>query len=175
MSLSMDQIRMRCTEEGTCLLWNQGLHCKGYPQARIDGRPQLVHRYVYTQIMGREVPKNRVVSNRCGNRLCVSPQCLTAITYGARLSRAYKRGNRLAAAEYVNRLEAAIKAGKAKLSFEIADHIRAERMDETNEALAKEYGVHPKTIYEVKRGKRWMRRLPASSVFNLANVYRMAA
>lgn len=182
--MKYETLAMRCTEEGNCLLWNQGVNNKGYPQTRINGATRMVRRYVYTELMGKEVNAGRVVSTKCNNKRCISKFCLVSKTPGACLSEAYRTGARSATHEYADRLQRAIKYGMSKLSAEIALHIRTERLHETNCSLAREYGVHAKTIASIKKGKSWKQRMGPSSVFSLAqsmglsaqsSVYREAA
>lgn len=167
-TLDWRQLLMRCTEEGHCLLWNQGVLSTGYPQARIDGRPWMVSRYVYEVLLGKSVKKGNVLVPVCRNKRCIAPACLHQMSYGERLKRAYESGARSSVTEYQARRDRAIRQGMAKLTFEIAEKVRTERMDEPNTAIAAELGVHPKTIYSIKRGESWRRVSPGSTVFALA-------
>ncbi len=166
--LDYRQICMRCTEEGECMLWQQGVNSTGYPIARIDGKPTLVAHHVFYNLMGRMKRKGYVVTPRCGNQLCVSQECLIALTYSERIKRTYASGARSTEREYFSRVKRMVNSGKTKLDFDIADDIRANRMDVPNSALAAEMDCHPKTIYQVKRGKTWLRVAPGASVFTLA-------
>lgn len=166
-SLSWRQLIARCTEEGDCLLWNQGLVSSGYPQARIDGRSQLVARYVYVHLLGKELRKGYVLTTRCGNKLCLAPCCLMQITYSERMRRSYASGARSTATEYASRQRRAVEQGIAKCSLEIAEDIRANRMHVPSKQLAAELGVGRTAVDDMKAGRTWRRPLPANSVFNL--------
>lgn len=163
--LDYEQIKMRCTELGMCLLWDQGVNSSGYPQARINGKPMLVSHYVLYTLMGKMKRRGYVASPICRNKLCVSQDCLRSLTCGELLRRTYASGARPPEGEYMGRVMRYVAQGKAKCSFEIADDIRANKMDVPNTVLAKELGVHPKTVYQMKRGKSWVRSLPGSSIF----------
>ncbi|MEY4415390.1 MAG: hypothetical protein RIQ53_2683 [Pseudomonadota bacterium] len=167
-TLSWRQLVMRCTEEGNCLLWNQGLLSGRYPQARIDGKSVMVARYVYVTLLGKDVRKGHVLTTRCRNTLCLAPACLCQMTYGERLKLTYASGSRSGIKEYGSRVERLIEQGRTKCSYEIAEDIRANRMHVPAAQLARELGVHTKTAYNIKRGKTWKRTLPISSVFTLA-------
>ena len=166
MSITLEQILSRCDEEGDCLLWT-GATINGYPQARIgDKGGQMLRRYIFTELMGNELPLGRVVSSTCENRLCCAPQHLFSMTYSKRLRLAYKRGSRNQTTEYLKRRETRRDQGTV-LDMEKARQIRA-RAGESNAVLAAEFGVHAKTIYSVKAGLTWREHAPNSSVFNFA-------
>ena len=164
--LTLEQIHARCEEEGDCWLW-PGATINGYPQARIgDKGGQMLRRYIFTVLLGNELPLGRVVASICENRLCCAPAHLFSMTYSKRLRLAYKRGSRNQAMEYIKRRETRRQQGTV-LDMEKARQIRA-REDEPNAVLAAEFGVHPKTIYSVKAGLTWREHAPNSSVFNFA-------
>lgn len=167
--ISWEQLRMRCTEIGDCMLWNQGTYSTGYPQARIDGRSRLVARYVYSEIMGKLIRKGYVVCTKCEQKLCISPECLISVTYSERLKRSYASGARSTSKEYGARVRRMVEQGRVKCSFEIAADIRANRMDVSTAQLARELGVHQKTAYNIKRGKTWRNAYSGSSVFTLGS------
>lgn len=166
-TLTWRQLIMRCTEEGECLLWNQGLVSSGYPQARIDGRSQLVSRYVYVHLLGKEVRKGYVLTTRCENKLCLAPCCLMQVTYSERLKRTYATGARSAATEYASRQRRAVEQGIAKCSLEIAEDIRANRMHVPSKQLAAELGVGRTAVDDMKAGRTWRRPQHVNSIFNL--------
>lgn len=164
-SLDYRQVCMRCTEEGQCQLWNQGVNSTGYPQARIDGKPMLVAHHVFYNLMGKFKRRGYIVTPRCRNRLCVSRECLVALTYSEAARRTYALGERITSHEYMSRVRRVVSMGRTKCSFEIADEIRSNRMDVPDSVLAAEYGCHPKTIYAIKHGKTWRKVSPGASVF----------
>ena len=164
MKLTLESLHAYCTAEGDCLLWNLGTNSAGYPMARLDGPAQNVRRYVFSELMGKELCGKHRVSSKCNNRLCVSPHCLIRLTPGQIISRSYVNRNQDDELEY--RRAKMIERYGAVLSLDIARKIRAERMHEPNNNLAREYGCSKKTIYEVKRGTIWRERRVASSVFS---------
>ena len=164
----MARIRCHCDEIGDCLIWNRGLNSQGYPQARLDGKPQLVGRYVYEAIMGKAILRGRVVTTRCGNKLCVSDACLYQLTYSDRQRRDYKTGRRSHVETYRSHVRTLENAGRTKLSFAIAQHIRENRSSEPRKALALEYGVTLRTMDKVFNGKSWRIPKAANDVFQWA-------
>ena len=167
--LTLREIEMRCTKDGDCWIWAQGVNGKGHPQAHINGKGgQMVRRYVWELHHGRKLPaKGWVVFAECRSDRCCCPEHLEAMPRGKRTHLAYVLGERVPAAEYRGRLSTCIKRGMAKLSMDVARQIRA-RMDEPNTRLAAEYGVHPKTIYSIKNGRSWRESARGASVFNWA-------
>lgn len=164
MKLTLDNLHMYCDEEGECLLWKLSLNQKSHPQARLEGRTQLVRRYVYLTLMGRRLPAKHHVSVRCGNPLCIAPECLVARTQSLSVKLSYANGRRCMTAEYAGRLDRIEKQGWTKLTREAVDLIRASK--EPHTVLAERFNVHRKTIAAARSGRYW--RLPAAnSVFNL--------
>jgi hypothetical protein len=164
--LTLETLPRYATECGDCLLWNQGLHCKGYPQANIDGRPQLVRRYIFTELLGREIPKGCVVSSRCNEKLCIAPGCLMAMRWGKVQERSYRTGQRGGASEYAARLRSAERQGRLRLDWDKVREIRRRPDSATLVELAAEFGVSRRCIWDVRRGVSWRQQMPASSVFS---------
>ena len=104
MILTLESLPRYCTEEGDCLIWNQSCNSGGKPQARLDGKGWLVQRYVYFVLKERPIDAKLRLTTRCGHRMCVSPDCIVASSYGAILKRAYAKGNRSTALEYTKRV-----------------------------------------------------------------------
>ena len=164
MKLTLDTLPMYCTSYGQCLLWDQSVNSAGYPQATLDGiGGRMVRRYVYS-LMGKELQKNLIVSPSCGQKLCVSPDCLEGTRFSAVLKRSYKDGARSTAAEYCARLERAKVSGMAKLTPDQVADIRS-RAHEGSTALASEFAVAGSTIRDILRGKSWRTTSPQASVF----------
>lgn len=164
MKLTLDNLHMYCEEEGNCLLWKLSLNQNAHPQARLEGRTQLVRRYVYLTLLGRRLPPKHNVSTRCRNPLCIAPDCLVARTQAMSVKLSYSSGRRCTTTEYASRVERIIKQGLTKLTREDVATIRAS--SEPHTVLAERFNVHRKTIAAARSGRYW--KLPAAnSVFNL--------
>ena len=150
MKLTLDNLHHYATEEGDCLLWNLGCNGDGNPIARVDCKCVKVRRYVFETLLGKPVHKNKRVTTKCCNPLCISPKCLRAMTYGEINRKTIKAGRRIVDSESMRR--AVIKSGQAKLH----EHVQAIRLsDEPSLVLAQRYGVNPSTIRDVRFGRTW--------------------
>ena len=150
----------RCEEVGECWLWKQGLQSKGYPQASINGKSgQSVRRHVYVDLMGKKPPGSKwCIVSRCRNRRCVSPRCLMLKSRADVNQAAYDRGLRRPSLP-----PGPVGCAVPKLTPELVDQIR-QIEGQTQTAIAKRYGVHPRTICKILRGEAW--KAPAeNSVF----------
>lgn len=168
MKLTLETLHMHADEVGECLIWRGTLGSHGYPQARLDGRTQLVRAHVYRELMGVAVLAGRRITSRCGNPLCISPACITQATPGQLLARSYSSGARSKTGEYLKRLRRAQRSGQAKLTSEQVAEIRALPSGQSHMAIAREYGVHGKTISALRRGLTWRTGFAGSSVFAFA-------
>ncbi len=162
---TLDTVRSRCVEEGECWIWGQALNSCGYPQASVNGKNTRVQRFIFTDLLGKELPAGHVISQSCRNKACCAPDCQIAITYGQRLVRTYAEGRKSSVAERIGKREKLIAQGwPVKLDMQKAREIRS-RVGETHAALAAEFKVHPKTIYEIRRNRSWTEAANGSSVF----------
>jgi hypothetical protein len=166
MKLTLDTLHMYCDEEGDCLLWKLSAKKGAHPQARLDGKVQLVGRYVYTVLMGRQLANGHRVSPKCGNPLCIAPGCLQQQTYSTILKRSYATGKRSRINEYAARVQRAKDQGWVKLTLADVQAIRLS--DEPHTVLAERYDVHRKTIADARAGVHW--RVQGSSVFDLGRL-----
>lgn len=79
----------------TCWLWRAGLAAPGYgrfgrkyEKERNVGRVVLAHRFAYEQIRGA-IPEGMVLDHLCGNKACVNPDHLEAVTSSTNAWRAH--------------------------------------------------------------------------------------
>jgi hypothetical protein len=67
-------------DRGTgCWIWQQSTSFNGYGQLWHDGRIQRAHRVFYQLYVG-PIPEGFQIDHTCGNRLCVNPGHLDAVT-----------------------------------------------------------------------------------------------
>lgn len=144
-------IKDRCIEEGDCWVWQGALSTQGIPVARFDGKTGPVRRIV-GELIG--LPLNgRVATCNCGNKLCVSPSHVIAITrkkLQARTGMAL-RGSVSSKLRSKKIFDTKLKTKPPKLSIEIAREVRSSL--ETERAAAKRLGVSQYTIHAIRHNK----------------------
>jgi hypothetical protein len=166
MKLALDTLPMYCHECGDCLLWALGRNSQGYPQARLDGKPWLVQRYVAAVLLGRAIPPRSVVTTRCGEKLCVSPAHVFVQTRSSVMRRCYATNRRMHAAEYARRLQSMQARGQVKLSWGLVEQIRARPASETTAQIAREFGASVRAVANVRAFRTWRYHMAAASVFS---------
>jgi hypothetical protein len=167
LKLTLETLRYYAHDCGDCLLWKQGTNGAGYPQATIDGKGgQMVRRYIFTHLMGKELRTRQVVTSRCDTKLCISPDHLISSWMGKIQERSYRTGKRMSRVEYTGRLERSIRSGWSKLGWEDIAKIRAEPESVSHAEIGRLYGIHHKTASKIRRGLSWRVSAMNSSVFN---------
>ena len=158
-----EAIHAQCTEEGICRLWRGSVDSYGYPRAHIDGSSQLLRPYIWRSIMGKTLRERYRLIMRCGNRLCVSEECIATKTYKAvaEIQAAVAKTDPLMIARF---RDGAKKAGHSKLSAEIAADIRATSGSDIE--IATLFGINRSTVGRIRRGDIWASPKVATSVFN---------
>lgn len=88
-----DKILSRCVEEGDCLIWQGPFSDSHMPVMHVPGHKGVRHvrRVLYRELHG-EIPQGKVITPVCGNRACLCPQHLNAVTKKRSAQIAAKRG-----------------------------------------------------------------------------------
>lgn len=126
-----------------CLLWMGGAyHTFGYGQLKVSGRPTNAHVLQWERFNG-PVPKGGYVCHKCDVPPCIEPAHLFLGSLKINMADKVAKG-RHAFGE---------RMGCAKLTRTVIPAIRADvrRHDD----IAKDYGVTPGLISQVKRGRIW--------------------
>lgn len=133
---------------GECHLWKGGHDGKGYGRIRVGGgRREYAHRYSFWREHGRW-PEGHVLHS-CDTPACVNPAHLREGTDADNMRDRDERGRGIRGERHPS----------AKLSYRIADEIRAEAVaGATRRALAAKFGVTKSGIDAIVSGRRWIRR-----------------
>lgn len=162
---SMDEVERRCRSDGACWLWEYALNDGGYPVASVNGKATNMARFVYVHLLGKVLMAKHVVTMKCRNNACLSPDCLVGATRSKIIARSYADGTRVVAAEIIRNRKRAQDRGMMKLDAQAAEAIR-NRFCERTADLAIEFGVSKTTINKVKKGEAWRTMAPGASVFH---------
>jgi hypothetical protein len=135
-----------------CWEWQGKLNTSGYGQLSMRGNNKkqvIAHRISYLEFKG-EIPTGMVVCHSCDNKKCVNPEHLWLGTPKDNFRDSMKKGRMVfrgaIGTEHIN----------AKLDDEKVKEIleRIKRKENIKE-IAKIYGIHYQTIYQIKYGKAW--------------------
>lgn len=130
--------------------WTGYLHVKGgHPQTTIGGKAITVRRLMAIRL-GMN-PGKRVVTNSCGNRLCVAPQHLLMVSRKTRSTQIIKLAN-LSPKTKMKRHAATRR--KSKLTYADAQAIRKIE-GKTQEQIAKMYGISTRAVWNILNYKTW--------------------
>lgn len=143
----------------TCWLWRGSLHTGGYGVFRSRGRLQRAHRFSW-ELENGPIPAGALMCHTCDIRLCVNPAHLyvgSHATNNADLWARHPNAEALRAA-YRERVRGETN-GNAKLSDEdVRDIRRRIAAGDMQARIAKEHGVSPSTIANIRTGRTWRHR-----------------
>jgi len=166
LKLTLDDLWMHVDAVGDCMLWKYSVTSSGYPQAYLKGKPGAsVRKHVYTSLLGKPVPNGKVMTNLCGNKRCISPDCLSVATKSRVQKLAYRTGKRNPAVEYLGRYKAALAGGLVLVTPEQLEAIRAQPIERTHTEIAREMNLGEKCVSRIRRGVSHKQGMPSSSVF----------
>lgn len=134
-------------KSGDCWEWTGRKNKSGYGLTAVRGGSEIAHR-AYWQLVVGEVPDGMYLLHSCDNKCCVNPAHLRVGTHAENMAEAKERKRM--------RPMRGIDNGRAKITYEIADAIRAD-VSSSNVSLGKKYGVSDVVISNVRLGRSWVR------------------
>lgn len=146
----IEWFRKRCIEDGDCWIWQNACSGNGTPKVHIGKKQQGVRR-VIGEMLGLNI-ENKIVTNKCGNHLCICPDHILIVTKRQMAKLIVERTG------FPYRLERRKKiSDKArtwgKLNIEQVAEIR--NSDETYVQLAEKYGIAKATVGGIKNHDVW--------------------
>ena len=115
----------------------------GYAQIKRNGKHWYVHRLVWTNHYGK-IPEGNIIRHLCNNKLCINPAHLAMGTHSDNVQDRVDAGNSARGEHH----------GRAKLTEGEVCKIFADLFT-PKMRLAREYGVCPKNIRNIKQGITW--------------------
>lgn len=145
----LEVIKEKTIEVGDCLEW-QG-YCNGRTPATSTGGVGIGVRKLVALRLGMKV-EGKLVTNRCGNNLCVKPEHLVLMVKGKFHSHISKTQVNHHCMHRRMKLSQSVRK-KSKITAEIAAEIRVE--PGTYKSVGEKYGVCAKTVQNIKNGTTW--------------------
>lgn len=155
MQTTSDYIRLRCVEDGGCWIWQLACSSNGTPKVTMGAKPDrkqwAVRRYV-AHTMGKNIA-GKLVTNTCGNPLCVCPDHLLIVTKKQMADLIVKRTGHPYRVERRKKISDSRRAAAGKLTPEIVREIRASTS--TLKAASEQFKVAKTTICRIRRHEAW--------------------
>lgn len=140
----MEKIRVRCVEEGECLLWPGALCAGSTPAVHYQGKHYNLRHFVWKR-MGKELPTDgKAIVTKCRDKRCLAELHLAV---GSRSRPGVKRS-----VAYKARAAAASQA-RSSLTWDDIAEIRAS--DKPLDELSACYGKSKRAIQCIRAGDTW--------------------
>ncbi len=143
--IGLSDLLKRTEVDGDHLLWTAHATHGRFPQWRIGPKCFVVRRLVW-QLTRGTIPKGLQIGVKCGEDLCVHPDCLVARTKSKIMT-----GTKKTAATKL-RIAIARRAG-SKLNLEIVNAIRAS--GERGDVVEAQYGLRQGYASRIRTGRVW--------------------
>lgn len=156
MTIPLDYIQQRCTEDADCWLWRHACSTNGTPKVTItdgpDKRQWAVRRYVAT-VLGLSIA-GKLVTTTCGNPRCVCPDHLLVVDKKQMGKLVAKRTGYAQRPERRTRIATARRLGEGKVTKEIVADIRTSGL--LIRELAAKHGLAKATVSRIRRHASWI-------------------
>ena len=143
------RFRKRIKRRGECWEWTGARTAHGYGSIWRDGRSALCHRIAYELHFGTVLTTDQVVMHACDNPPCCSPEHLRLGSHADNVADMVAKKRQRGPTGESN--------GRAKLTEGDVENIRArwKTGEETQRAIAIDYGIGQTTVGKIVRGERW--------------------
>lgn len=134
-----------------CWLWLRGTNDRGYGAYQRGGRRLYAHRVSLEHKLGRSLRQGECACHTCDNPRCVNPGHLFAGSHAENMRDAAAKGRLRFTKAPVGETH-----HSAKIGYANAQAIRESlRQGASIASLAKQYGVAPNSISQIRDGKTW--------------------
>jgi hypothetical protein len=147
------------TDIGPCIEWTACRSKAGYGKRRHKGKDQYVHRLAYCEYHGLTLDdiQGVVIRHKCDNPPCFNPRHLERGTHADNMHDKIRRGRA--------NVPVGARNCNAKLTDETVRTIRTQYVRNSREfgcyALARKFGVTPRTVFYILAGSIWKHVEPA--------------
>ena len=154
MKMTLNDIYERCIEVGDCMEWQGGMSHGNTPVARVSGGNVVsIRKYIFTELLGNELPRGRFTAITCQNQSCVARAHIisadrTYIMHAASAATRYGQNPVRNA-----KIAAKARARTSSLSPEIVQAIKESPL--SGAALARELGCAKSTVNNVRANQSW--------------------
>ena len=148
------RITSQIDEVGDCWIWTGATSTSGNsPIVHLAGIGcRLVRRVVY-EMTGGKLYKNRPIGMKCGEPLCINPAHMYLSSNAEIAKIAGAQGKLSTVTKRAKIQQAAVNAGRTKLTPELAAIIR--QSDESGAELGRRYGINRTLAARIKAGTAW--------------------
>ncbi len=129
-----------------CWLWKGKLNRGGYGRFVMFEKYWLAHRASYYLFVSRNLKDESKVMHTCDNPACVRPSHLKIGTQGENVRDMVEKGRGKGGA---------IRKLNPEMVLKLRNEFRFHSMEYGIRGLAKRYGIHPITVYDVIKFKTW--------------------
>lgn len=157
---TLETIEERSKKSGHCLLW-QGATTGGdkheTPAINDLGRTVSLRTYIFTELLGNEVPAGQVVSYTCKHHMCVATKHIKAMSRTELTKRAVKLTGYTKKAGWLAKCTA---AGRKQCDID-PDVIASVRAAEgSNRKIAREMNLSRHIVDGIRSGRTWVQATP---------------
>lgn len=138
-----------------CHIFQGGIGKDGYGKVKRHGKTLRMHRVVYAEAHGVELTPKDVIMHKCDNPPCINKDHLQLGDHNLNELDKTMKGRRTPSPSisHPDKVPRGEKHPRAVLTEAIIDRIRTS--GDSDEQLAKEYGVSRSTIQRANRGTTW--------------------
>ena len=153
----IEHIRTRCTEDGDCWIWTLACSSNGTPKITHGDKPQrkqwAVRRLVATELGMADAIAGKLVTNKCGNPLCVCPDHILVVTKKRMADLIVERTGFPYRLERRAKIAARRREQSSKLNANMVVEIR--QSSESLAEVAARLGIKKSLAGDVRRNATW--------------------
>lgn len=146
----IEWFRERSIEDGDCLIWNRACSGNGTPKVHIGDKQYGVRRFI-AEMLGMNIV-GKIVTNKCGNPLCICPDHIKVVTKKQMADLIVERTGFPYKLERRKKISDKART-RGKLNVEQVAEIR--NSDETHKQVAARYGIAKATAGNIRRHEAW--------------------